>query len=83
MLEMIVVIFTVVGCIATWIWLNQNKTNTVIKEVYSNKSVLKAGITCTLVVVVVAAYCGWYTYACVGITLSAIDFLVKRVIFAR
>ena len=83
MLEMVVVLFTVIGCIHTWFWLNKNKTNTAIKEMYNNKSVLVAGITCTLVVVVVAAYCGWYVYAFVGITLSAIDLIVKRAIFAR
>ena len=83
MWEMFAVMFIVVGCIATWIWLNQNKTNAVIKEVYSNKSVLKAGVCTTLVVVAIAVYFGWYIYACVGITLSVIDIAIKRVIFAR
>ena len=83
MLEMIVVIITIVGCIHTWYWLNQNKTNTAIKELYNNKNVLVAGITCTLVVVVVAAYCGWYVYAFVGFALSAIDIVIRRAIFAR
>ena len=83
MWEMIVVLITIVGCVHTWVWLNKNKENTVFADIYTNKNVLLAGCVCTAVVVAIAAFCGWYTYASVAVVLSAIDFLVKRAIFAR
>ena len=80
MWEMIVVIFGVIGCIASWVNLNKNKDNPVYTTIYKNKNIQIAGIAFTVVIAATAVYFGWVIYAAVCVVTAVLDVPIKRAI---
>ena len=83
MLEAIVVVYSVVGCLASWFWLNRNKENSTIAGIYTTQNVVLAGTAVTMIIAAIAAYFGWMVYATICLVSIPLDYIVKRAIFAR
>ena len=83
MLEMIFVALSVVGMIACWYNLYQNKDTHIIVELYTNPKIWLACTAVTVIITATAVYFGWVVYAAFCAVSFPLDFAVKRVIFAR
>ena len=80
MLEAIVVLFSVIGCIASWYALYQMKDNPVYTTIYKNKNIQIAGIAFTVVIAATAVYFGWLYYAALCLVTAVLDVPIKRAI---
>ena len=83
MLEAIVVLFSVIGCFATWYALYQMKENDFIADLHTNPHIRIVGTAVTVIISAIALDFGWTIYAVLCLVSAPIDFAVKRAILAR
>ena len=83
MWEMIVVALSVVGLVAGWFNLNNNREAAVIVRIYNNNKIQHFGYATNVLFIVGAVYFGWLYYASFLLVSMPADFFVKRAIFSR